>query len=86
MGKKQYPDTSPVLTFIMSLFMPSSGQLYNKQPIKAIAALLLFLLAILALPYVSWLLWLIWIAIVTDATAVSIHYRNQRRKKLKAFF
>ncbi|QNO14736.1 hypothetical protein HYG86_08015 [Alkalicella caledoniensis] len=86
MDKKQYPDTSPVLAFVMSLCIPSSGQYYNKQPLKALAALISFITGIFLLSYVGWLLWVIWSFIAADATLTSLHYRKERRKALKDFF
>ncbi len=82
MSKREYPDTSPILAFVMSLFIPSSGQFYNKQPIKGFCAILIFVAGIFSLTYVGWLLWLVWLGIAMDAVLTSMHYRKQRRKEM----
>lgn len=79
------PNTSPVLALLMSIFLPSSGQFYNKQLLKGILALALYSLGILSLKYTNWLLYFIWFIIIADAVLTSIYYKVENKKEQRYF-
>lgn len=83
MNKKKDLNTSPTLAFTMSLFIPGSGQFYNKQYMKTFLAVLLFIVGIFSMKYTIWIVLTIWILIITDAVYTAISYKRRRKEKMK---
>ncbi|WP_350343860.1 hypothetical protein PRVXT_000219 [Proteinivorax tanatarense] len=79
--QKEFPDTSPFLAAIVSLFLPTFGQFYNKQHFKGIIGLIILLLTI-HYDHNSWLIYIIYLLLALDAYLISRHYRKLNNQGL----
>ncbi|WP_353893480.1 DUF5683 domain-containing protein [Proteinivorax hydrogeniformans] len=79
--QKEFPDTSPSLAFMMSLFLPTSGQFYNKQYFKGIIAIAVLLLAI-NYNHNSWLIYIIYLTLALDSFLTSRRFRTLNKEIL----